>query len=284
MTTGSRPSPAPSCILDATGDCVDGLRWRLLRPNTLTQAGAASCEDLGRQVLADAGTWTVEIFSDSGALGAYAFTVVPVSSPAATTLTLGEPVNGTISGAGEWHDYRIEAEPGSVVILDATGDCVDGLRWRLLRPNTLTQAGAASCEDLGRQVLADAGTWTVEIFSDSGALGAYAFTVVPVSSPAATTLTLGEPVNGTISGAGEWHDYRIEAEPGSVVMLDATGDCVDGLRWRLLRPNTLTQAGAASCEDLGRQVLADAGTWTVEIFSDSGALGAYAFTVSAAQD
>jgi hypothetical protein len=51
---------------------VTGLNWRLIDPAGKSNLGNA-CDDLGRLVLANAGTYTIEVYSDSTATGAYAF-------------------------------------------------------------------------------------------------------------------------------------------------------------------------------------------------------------------
>jgi len=58
---------------------------------------------------------------------------------------------------------------------------------------------------------------------------------------------------------------------------------VNGLYWELFRPDGIRQDFNNSCGDIGRQVLGLSGTWTVRIYSDTTATGAFAFTVSASQ-
>ena len=191
--------------LDATGDCVDGVSWRLLTPTGGLQDIAASCRDIGREVLKDAGTWTVEVSSDTTATGDYAFTLYPVAPLTTTPVSVGQPVSGSIATIGEWHDYTLDATAGQIVYLDATGDCVDGVSWRLLTPTGGLQDIAASCRDIGREVLKDAGTWTVEVSSDTTATGDYAFTLYPVAPLTTTPVSVGQPVSGSIATIGEWH-------------------------------------------------------------------------------
>ena len=101
--------------------------------------------------------------------------------------------------------------------------------------------------------------------------------------PVATTpIRIGQSVSGTISSVGEWHDYPFTATAGQVVLLDATGDCVDGLGWKLLTPSGALEDLGGSCRDLGPETLEDAGTWTIEVYSDTTATGPYGFNLSKA--
>ena len=192
---------------------------------------------------------------------------------------MGEPVTGEIEAIGAWHRYRFTATAGQVVYLDAAGACVDGLLWRLLQPDGTVVNIAAACNDLGRQVLPEAGDWIVEVFSDTTAVGSFAFTLISVPAVTEAVLAVGEPVTGEIEAIGAWHRYRFTATAGQVVYLDAAGACVDGLLWRLLQPDGTVVNIAAACNDLGRQVLPEAGDWIVEVYSDTTAVGSFAFSL-----
>ncbi|MFZ0130059.1 MAG: RHS repeat-associated core domain-containing protein [Candidatus Dormiibacterota bacterium] len=209
------------------------------------------------------------------------------TSPAPTTnageLVLGQPVSGTLRSTSQRNDYTFAASAGDVVFLKARGTCVDGLYWGLFRPDGTRQDFNLTCRDVGRQMLATSGTWTVRVYSDGTAAGAYAFTVL--AAPALTTqaISVDQPVTGTVDQIGAWHDYTFSASVGEVVYLKAQGTCVALLYWELYRPDGIRQDFANSCGDMGRQVLAISGTWTVRIYSDTTATGSYAFTVSLSQ-
>ena len=265
--------------LDAQGDCVEGLSWRLLRPDGTLFDLARTCTDLGRDVLSEAGDWTIEVFSDAPAVGMFAFTILPVLAATQSDITLGEAVTAAIEDIGAWHRYRLTATAGQIVYIDAHGDCVEGLLWRLLRPNGTLFDVAGTCNDIGREVLAEAGGWIIEVFSDTASVGSFAFTISPVPAATQSDITVGAAVSGAVDAIGAWHRYRFTAAAGQIVFVDAQGGCVEGLLWRLLRPDDTVQAVAGTCNDLGRQELAPAGDWIIEVFSDTTALGSFAFTV-----
>ena len=130
-------------------------------------------------------------------------------------------------------------------------------------------------------MLPEAGDWVIEVYSDTTAVGSFAFTAISVPAASESVITVGDAVTGQIEAIGAWHRYRFTATAGEVVYLDAQGDCVDGLLWRLLQPDGTPVAVAAACNDLGRQVLPVAGDWIVEVYSDTTAVGSFAFTIKA---
>jgi hypothetical protein len=267
---------------DATGDCVDGLWWRLLRPDGVLSTFDRTCVDLRRRVLDVAGEWVVEVYSDSTATGPYSFTTIAAPAPTEATITIEQPVSGTIDQVAEWHRFHLTVDAGQVVYLDATDPpCTDGLFWRLIRPDGVLVTFDRTCVDLGRRVLDVAGDWVVEVFSDVNATGPYAFSVLDVPAARQTPLVFGQQVSDTIDEIGEWHRYTLAATAGQTITLDALGtDCVDGLFWRLVRPDGVLVTFDRTCIDMGQRVLDVAGDWVVEVYSDTVATGPYSFVVN----
>jgi hypothetical protein len=89
------------------------------------------------------------------------------------------PISGELQDAEEVDRYRFTAIADQVVYLDAQGDCVDDLWWRLLRPDGTLFDFERTCQDIGREVLPEAGDWVIEVYSDTKAVGAYSFTLRP---------------------------------------------------------------------------------------------------------
>ncbi len=167
--------------------------------------------DLGRRVLDRDGDWLIEVYSDPPAASPYSFQVISVPAARETPLPVGQGVADSTSAVGEWHRYRLTAGAGDIVYLDALGVCVDGLYWRLLRPDGSLATFEQACTDMGREVLPIAGDWTVEVYSDTTTTGAYSFTTIAVPQPQTTTLTVGQPVADAIEAVGEWHRYTLTA-------------------------------------------------------------------------
>jgi RHS repeat-associated protein len=262
--------------LEAFG-CVNGLRWHLLGPDGRELGLDRTCADLGRRVLGDAGTYTVEILSDGTATGAYGFQLLDVPAVTTSAIRVGETVTGTIARIGEWHRYTYPATAGQIVYLRQQGLCRGGLRWAVLRPDERVLTFEDGCHDLGRRILPDSGTYTIQVYGEDATTGAYGFQLLDVPAVTTSAIRVGDTVTGTIARIGEWHRYTFAATAGQVVALEATAGCVDGLRWRLLGPDGRELGLDRSCVDLGRRVLSSAGTYTVEIYSDGTATGAYGF-------
>ena len=272
--------------LEAQATCAaDPLSWKLLGPDGTLIDIAESCNDLGRQVLPAAGIYTVSVYSSGTATGTYAFTVLAVPVVQPTTINLGQAVSGSVDAIGETRDYTFAATAGEVVYLEAQATCAaDPLSWKLLGPDGSLIDIAESCNDLGRHVLPAAGIYTVSVYSSGTATGTYAFTVLAVPVVQPTTINLGQAVSGSVDAIGETRDYTFAATTGEVVYLEAQATCAaDPLSWKLLGPDGTVINIAESCNDLGRQVLAAAGIYTVSVYSSGTETGTYAFTVLSSQ-
>ncbi len=206
----------------------------------------------------------------------------PSSSPG--PLTLGREVSGAIVTAKQRDAWTFPATAGATVYLQAQGSCVPGLEWHLEAPGGGVFTYNDTCHDIGRQVLGDAGAWTVSVSSPTGTTGGYAFTVWSVPATIASTISLGQTVTGSVAAIGEWHEYTFAATAGEIVDLKAGGTtaqrtCSAGIEWALVRPDGGTQTYGPTCDDIGRQVLRVAGTWVIRVSPDAIATGSYAFSV-----
>jgi hypothetical protein len=265
--------------LDATGDCGSPMSWRLLRPDGSLTTFDKTCIDLGRRVLDIAGDWVIEVFADGTETGAYAFRVIGAPATREGDVTAGQTVTDATTRIGEWHRYSLTAKKGQVVYLDALGECHPGLNWQLLRPDGGLKTFAKTCDDLGRWVLDVAGDWSIEIYAPELATGAYSFKVIGAPAVKTAALRAGTKVSGTIGSVGEWHRYTLAAKAGQKIVIDAQGDCIDELWWRLLKPDGQLTTFAKSCTDSDVRTLDVAGDWVIEVYSDTLATGPYAFTV-----
>jgi len=196
---------------------------------------------------------------------------------AAPAPTLDKTGSGTIATTSQVDKTTFAAKAGDVVYLKAQGACVSGLTWELVGPSGVGDIGLSySCTDLGRFVLHDAGTYTVVVNRGATTAGAYAFEIIGGPAERTSAITVGETVSDKITQVGEWHAYTFAATAGQIVFLHAQSACVSGLNWRLIDPAGKSNIGNA-CDDLGRFVLVGAGRYTIEIYSDGTATGAYAF-------
>ena len=81
------------------------------------------------------GDWIIEVYADDLSFGAYSFHVIGAPPVKSGTIALGQNVSGTIAAVGEWHRYTLAAQAGQSIVIDAQGECVPDLWWRLLRPD-----------------------------------------------------------------------------------------------------------------------------------------------------
>jgi len=249
----------------------------------------AVCHAVGVQLepilddcILDVGATGDPAFAAGEAAVAAAGTVASASSAGtARQLTLGSAVSGAITSPSQHADYTFAATAGEIVYLEAHGACVTGLGWNLSAPDGSLQAFNVACRDIGREVLPTGGIWSVEVSSQGTATGAYGFTVLAVPAPTTATLSLGQPVSGSIDHIGQENNYTFTASAGEIVYLKAQGACVTGLGWSLFGPGDSLQGFNVACGDIGRQVLPTSGIWTVQVGSQGTATGGYEFTVSA---
>jgi len=188
--------------------------------------------------------------------------------------------NGTIAKPSQVDKTTFGAKAGDVVYLDAQGACVNGLNWRLTAPSGTNLSLGHACLDLGRFVLPDDGTYTVEVYTDNEtATGTYSFQVIASPPERISTLTLGQAISDATDWIGAWHRYTFDGTAGQVVYLDGQGACVNGLLWALDSPSGSRLSLGHACDDLGKITLPDSGSYAVEVYADDAAAGPYAFQV-----
>jgi RHS repeat-associated protein len=265
--------------LDALGACSADLGWRLSRPDGTPLQQALVCQDIGRQELADAGRYTVDVFAPAGSttIGPYAFAILPAAASVTDTIAFGEPVEGEVARIGDQPRYTFNATAGQIVYLDARGPCLDTVMWRLLDPLGAPVALAPICVDIGRHTLLASGTYAIEVYSTEAATGPFSLVAFAVPSPRESVIAQGDTVSGEIARVGEQHRYTFQVSAGQVITLDALGECVDGLVWRVIGPAGDGWAFGDACVDLGPMTLTTAGAYTVEVYSEQTATGGYRF-------
>lgn len=205
----------------------------------------------------------------------------PAAAP--TPIALGQDVSGTLAAATGTNDYTFAAAAGEIVYGHAEGTCVAGLQWVLLGPDgALLAMGPGTCQEIGRVVLATAGTYTLRVRSDGVATGSYRFVLSAVPPTVTDVLGLGGGVSGSIDAPGQWHDYTLVAVAGQRLTVEAHGACTSGLGWRLLKPDGALLDFHPACGTMGPDTIGASGTYTLRVLGDGAATGAFGFTVKAA--
>ncbi len=275
--TYTKPAiPTAPATIDALDTTARG------NAETLCRAMGVSLEPVLTDCILDVGLTGDSSYAASAAAVQVSTTRAAAEPPgaAAGASTFDQKVSGTITKPSQVDKTTFTAKAGDVVYLRAQGVCVPGLQWQLVAPSGTHLGLDYLCRDLGRFVLPDAGTYTVEVNWDQTTTGGYAFEIIGAPVERIAAYRVGQTISDTTTRIGEWHRYTFTAKAGDVVVLDGLGACVDGLLWRLVGPAGNIILGH-SCDDLGRVVLPDGGTYGVEVYSDGTATGAYAFQVRA---
>ena len=239
------------------------------------------CDDIGRVVAPESGTYALVVESFAGGTGPYSIEVAPVPDDVTAPVTPGEPVSGEITAPGERHLYTFASTAGDIVYLRGDGPCGGSAAYRLLTPSGGQLGGVPYvCDDIGRQVLPESGTYTMQVESYAGGSGAYDLVVIAVPPDATTAIAVGDTVTGTITTSGEQHRYTFPATSRSILAVDGRGPCSDGVAYGLFTPSGSQLGGLPyGCDDLGSQELPETGDYTLIVQSYAGGSGSYEIQV-----
>jgi hypothetical protein len=264
------------------GECASTVDYHLATPSGSQLGGSPYvCDDVGRVVAPETGTYRLVVESFSGGTGPYHIEMTPVPADVTVPIVPGQPVSGEITRSGEHHQYTFAAPAGDVVYLRGDGPCGGGAVYRLLTPSAGQLGGVPYvCDDIGRQVLPESGTYTMQVESYDGGIGVYDLVVVPVPADVTTPIAVGDRVSGTITTPGEQHRYTFPAAARSFLELDGFEPCSTSVVYRLLTPSG-TQVGGRpyACSDLGRQELPETGEYTLVVESYGAGAGTYQIQV-----
>ena len=267
-----------------SGECGVNVEYHLESPSASQVGGAPYvCNDLGRVVAPESGTYRLVVESFAGGTGPYGIDVAPVPADVTVPMTAGQPVSGEITTPGAHHLYTLPATAGDVVYLRGDGPCGGGAAYRLLAPSGGQLGGLPYvCDDIGRQVLPESGTYTMSVESYDGGIGVYDLVAIPVPPDVTTPIVVGDTVAGTLTTPGEQDLFTFPGQARSSVALDGVGPCSGGVTYRLLTPSG-TQLGGQpqACDDLAPQELPETGDYTLVVASYAGGAGAYEITVRA---
>ncbi len=161
-------------------------------------------------------------------------------------------MSGEITAPGERHLYTFASTAGDIVYLRGDGPCGGSAAYRLLTPSGGQLGGVPYvCDDIGRQVLPESGTYTMQVESYAGGIGAYDLVVIAVPPDATTAIAVGDTVTGTITTSGEQHRYTFPATSRSILAVDGRGPCSE-LVWRTASSRRRAPAGwpPIGCDDL----------------------------------
>ncbi|HWF40496.1 MAG TPA: RHS repeat-associated core domain-containing protein, partial [Acidothermaceae bacterium] len=247
-------------------------------------AGRYICDDVGRVVFADAGSYELLVRSPAGTGGSYSVMWKASRADRVQPLTAGQSASGTIDQPGAQDVWTIAVPAGTVAYLAAAKNCDSSASSDLLysvrnSDGSAFSAGRYMCDDVGRVVFANAGTYQLVVTSVNGATHSYSFTWEVSRADRALSLQPGQPATGAIDLPGAQDIWTFTVPAGEVAYFDADPNCNAG------NGNLLYGIQDASgspiggdryiCDSLGRIDFPKAGTYHLFVSSVDGATSSY---------
>ncbi len=265
--------------------------WKLVDPygnlifNSLFADTGSS--DVEIPALAQPGVYTLLLdggIADSGA-GNYSFRLQPIAQ-STSTLVLGDPINGTISSAGERDNHTFTLDRESLLSFDSMSNS-STLTWSLVGPAGIVVSSRAFSASDGNNasnpvVSLPAGAFTLTVDGTGDAIGNYSFRLSDLSQ--SPTFTPGASISGTLSPANSTAIYHFDGVAGEQYYFDIQSKVgINGARWRLIDPfGAVLFAGPfTTSSDVDTLTLAASGMYTLLIegaLSDAG-VGNFSFNV-----
>lgn len=242
------------------------------------------CDDLGRVVFANAGSYELVLQSTSGAGGNYAVTWKISRADRIQALTAGQTATGTIDLAGARDVWTMAVPAGTVAYFAADKNCDQSTTSALLYSVQSTDgsgisAGRYICDDVGRVVFANAGTYQLVVASQSGATRNYAVTWEISRADRTLSLQPGQTASGAIELPGAKDSWTFTVPAGTVAYFDADPNCKPGAGNLLYDVEDAVGNSIGSdryiCDSLGRVVFPKAGTYHLVVSSVDGATQSY---------
>ncbi len=247
-------------------------------------AGREICDDVGRVVFPDAGTYEVLLRSPTGVGGNYSVTWKTSRADRIQALTAGQTATGTIELPGARDVWTMAVPAGAVAYFAADKKCDQSTSSALLYQVRLGDGSAFSagryiCDDVGRVVFANAGTYQLTVASQGGATRNYSITWEMSRADRALSLQPGQTASGTIDLPGAKDIWTFTVPAGTVAYFDADPNCNAASGNLLYEVQDASGAsvggGRYICDSLGRVAFPKAGTYHLTVSSVDGATKSY---------
>jgi RHS repeat-associated protein len=242
------------------------------------------CDDAGRVVFADAGTYELLLRSPSGVGGNYSVTWKTSRADRVQALMAGQTATGTIDLPGARDVWTMAVPAGTVAYFAADKTCDQSTSPALLysvqgSDGSGFSAGRYICDDVGRIVFANAGTYQLVVASEGGATRNYSIAWEVSRPDRALSLQPGQTASGTIALPGAQDIWTFTVPAGTVAYFDADPSC-NTASGNLLYD--VQDASGASingdryiCDSFGRVAFPKAGTYRLVVSSVNGATKSY---------
>ncbi|MHC5537674.1 hypothetical protein ACYOEI_05520, partial [Singulisphaera rosea] len=259
------------------------LNWSLSGPTGNVISGANFTWDDQNLGLLPAGTYLLQVSGPGGE--AYAFSML--SFAAATPITQGTAVTGSLNPANSTQLYSFSGTAGTTIYLDSTGvtpnDPNNGStgNWTLYDSYGVQVYNGQMQSDSGRLTLPTTGTYTLVVhgytYASSSFTTDFAFTVRPVTD-ATAALTLGTAVSGSIASQGQQKNYTFTlASPAQIWFDSRTSD--GNLYWSMSGPQGNVYGGTPFSYDDRNVGILPAGTYTLTVAANGDYTGSFAFNL-----
>ena len=247
-------------------------------------AGRYSCDDVGRVVFPDAGTYELLVRSPSGVGGSYSVTWKTSRPDRVRALLAGQTATGTIELPGAQDVWTMAVPAGAVAYFAADHTCDTSTSGALLysvrgSDGSAFSAGRYICDDIGRVAFPNAGTYQLTVTSQGGATRSYSITWEVSRADRALSLQPGQSASGTIDLPGAKDIWTFTVPAGTVAYLDADPKCTaasGNLLYEVQDASGASVGGARYiCDSLGRVTFDKTGTYRLIVSSVNGATKSY---------
>ncbi|MGF1498799.1 MAG: tandem-95 repeat protein [Elainellaceae cyanobacterium] len=207
--------------------------WALYGPDNGALDSGGLTSDL-EAILPGNGTYWLVIRGEDSAARDYAFQAVTPTIQVAP-IGFSEVVNSSISEAGEFDIYQFEGQAGQGIWFDGLfAETLFGPGAALFSPDGDRLFSTIAENDQGILTLPTTGTYSLVVGGNDD-IGDYSFQLLNVD--AAPSITVGEPISGTLTPGKSATIYTIEGAAGQSLLFDITD--VTGSspgNWKLFSP------------------------------------------------
>ncbi len=198
---------------------------------------------------------------------------------AATVITVGQMVNGSIDVAGERDEYQFDASAGQVLFFDRLEGSRLSINWELTAPSGAQVFWQGIWDDNGPVELSETGTYTLALTGNGNHTIAYRFQLVEVPPPSVAAIEIGQAIDGAIGVQGEVDNYSFTAQAGQVLFFDRLEGSRLSINWELTAPSGTQVFWQRNWDDNGPVELSESGLYTLRVDGNGDQILAYRFQV-----
>ncbi|MBS0642216.1 MAG: hypothetical protein JSS43_20310, partial [Proteobacteria bacterium] len=261
-------------------------RWRLLDPaGRLVVNSARYYDDFASVPLPLTGTYTLLLeggIDYTGPTG-YRFEVWPITQKT-ETIALNTRIDSAIESPGQTRSFTFSLASATQLFMDVLSPIDNGYIWTLTGPNGVVDARRFVQSDSynfsGNPLLSlGVGAYTLTITAEADRAAAFSFRLLDVA--AATAITPGTPLSGSINPGSETDIYTLDGKAGDRFYFDQQQYSGGSLYWRMIDPygRVIFQQGFG---DVGTVTLPNTGTYVLLLegyMYDGGGSSTYRFAV-----